>query len=80
MSFLHFLRQALKPHVGPTAFTDGEGQNIFVETDFGEAQPDDVELSLEEKRLMLQSYFEAVGTPYAPFGASKLTRDRPAAY
>lgn len=59
LPFLDFLRQKLRPFVGSTAFTDGR-QNAMLEDNADKAEHDDMSLSLEQRRALLESYFEAV--------------------
>ena len=51
----------------------------MIETDLNEIQGEDADLSVEEKRLMLQSYFEAVSITKSLISCSPLTALRVAA-
>lgn len=60
LSFLQFLRGIMKQYMGPSSFTENGRLNIMLEADENEDQTVTLEESIEDKRELIQAYFEAV--------------------
>ncbi|KAJ9136596.1 putative C6 transcription factor [Pleurostoma richardsiae] len=60
LSFLHFLRQTLRPYVGPMSFTDGNRHNVMLEANLNEVhRAEAAVLTPEEQATFLASYLQA---------------------
>lgn len=60
LSFVHFLRRALKPYIGSMPFTDGNGSNVMLEASTEDVRGIDLELSQQHKTSLVESYSEVV--------------------
>lgn len=60
LAFLHFLRQILPQHMGPSHFTENERGNIMLEVEASSEDISDFEDELEHKRSLVCNFFLAV--------------------
>jgi hypothetical protein len=60
LAFLHFLRQILSEHMGPSQFTENMRGDVMLEAQLPDAGPPELNLSLEEKALLIDGFFLAV--------------------
>ncbi|CRG91843.1 Thiamine repressible genes regulatory protein thi1 [Talaromyces islandicus] len=59
LSFLQFLRGVMKQYMGPSSFTENGRLNIMLEADENEDRTGTLEESIDDKRELIQAYFEA---------------------
>ncbi|KAH7035967.1 FMN-dependent dehydrogenase-domain-containing protein [Microdochium trichocladiopsis] len=71
-SFLYFLRTALKPFVGQTRFTDGEGYGISPTNEVELVIEGSFHLSTEQVHILLESYYEATSGLLDLFAADEI--------
>lgn len=77
ISFLQFLQKTLERHVGPSGFTDAqESRNLFEAdaVDNGSSRFYDG-LCLEDKKVYIQYFFDAVCLPFKDNSSRGLQKD-----
>ncbi|KAJ5580013.1 uncharacterized protein N7459_005998 [Penicillium hispanicum] len=72
LSFLDFLRHALRPYVGTTCFTDGERQNLMLELDVDDSTNTNIDLTTQEKESLVHSYSEATSAILCLFSPAEI--------